>query len=116
MKDLCASIQRHHGQADFAPITRVDLLTLGKTLAINGEDPSPSIPCHEIVTQLFPRSAHNITAMCGKELQNGNLRLVYLLPDNRHILATITPPYTVFWATDNATDQATYGNGEGQEG
>ena len=116
MKNLPASPPPHHGQADFAPITRVDLHTQGRSLAVNGEDPSPSMPGYKISTPLFPGSAHNITAIYGKESQNGNLRLVYLLPDNRRILATITPPYTVFWATDNAIDQATFGNDEGQEG
>ncbi|MGE4401824.1 MAG: hypothetical protein AB7F61_09065 [Desulfobulbus sp.] len=101
------------GLADFSPINRVDLNSKGISLTPNGYSHSPVVPgCNPVMT-LFPGSAHNATAILGKELQNGNIRLILIHPGNRSTLLTETPPYTVFWATDIAADQATGGNRKG---
>jgi hypothetical protein len=104
-------IGKKHGQGSFAPVNIVDLHNKKKTLS---PATYPVLGEYDFDEEtVLPESPAFISAIYGKELENGNLRLILIHSSNRYTLLTETPPYTVFWATNNATAQATGGNNEG---
>lgn len=111
MKATIETIDKKRDQVGFAPVNIVDLHSSKKTLSPATSPDLGKYPFDE--ETVLPGSRSYITAIYGKELQNGNLRLMIIHPNNRHTLLTESPPYTVVWATDNATDQVTGGNIEG---